>query len=157
VLDDYPTNADRAAWAAAATAAFGRLTGQDDPSYLVDPEAIAEIAGDLICDLLHFVNVAGGDPVTVTYNAIGHFEYEAAEEADEAATQLEARTLPMVLVDGIAYPARYELTAVDYALHGQAATCLSALNRRGWWERAAGAVATWWNCAAYRLTGRKPT
>lgn len=156
MFDDYPTNTDRAAWAAAATATFGRLTGQDDPSYLVDPEAIAEIAGDLICDLLHFVNVAGGDPVTVTYNAIGHFEYEVAEEADEAAVQLAAGTLPMVLVDGMVYPAGYELTVADRALHDQAALCLTALNRRAWWERAASAVATWWYCTVYRLTGRKP-
>lgn len=155
MLDDYPTNTDRAAWAAAATAAFGRLTGQDDPSYLADPEAIAEIAGDLICDLLHFVNLAGGDPVTVTYNAIGHFEYETAEESDKAAIQLEAETPPVVLVHGIAYPAGYELTAADRALHDQAAVCLGTLKRRAWWERATGTVAIWWNCAAYRLTGRK--
>lgn len=46
--DDYPTNDDRAAWAAAAVEVFGSFTGQSDPVYLVEPMAVAEIVGDLI-------------------------------------------------------------------------------------------------------------
>ncbi len=85
--DDYPTNNDRAAWAAAAAEVFGGFSGQNDPDYLIEPVAVAEIVGDLICDLLHFVEAAGGDPTTVLFNGLGHFEHEAAEEAAE---QLEA-------------------------------------------------------------------
>ena len=85
--DDYPTNNDRAAWAAAAAEVFGGFSGQNDPVYLIEPIAVAEIVGDLICDLLHFVEAAGGDPTAVLFNGLGHFEYEVAEEAAE---QLEA-------------------------------------------------------------------
>jgi hypothetical protein len=84
---DYPTTTDRAAWAAAAAEVFGGFSGQNDPDYLIEPVAVAEIVGDLICDLLHFVEAAGGDPTTVLFNGLGHFEHEAAEEAAE---QLEA-------------------------------------------------------------------
>jgi hypothetical protein len=87
MFDDYPTDNDRAAWAAAVVEVFGGFSGQNDPDYLTEPIAIAEIVGDLICDLLHFVEVAGGDPTTVLFNGLSNFEYEAAEEAAE---QLEA-------------------------------------------------------------------
>jgi hypothetical protein len=85
----FPNSNDRAAWAAAAVEVFGDRTGQRDPEYLIDPEAVAEIVGDLICDLLHFVEAAGGSPNTVLFNGLGHFEQEAAEDAAE---QLEARS-----------------------------------------------------------------
>lgn len=87
MFDDDPTNEDRAAWAAAAVEVFGSLTGQSDPVYLVEPIAVAEIVGDLICDLLHFVEAAGGDPTTILFNGLGHYEHEVAEDTAE---QLEA-------------------------------------------------------------------
>ena len=58
--DDYPTNNDRAAWAAAAAEVFGGFSGQNEPEYLIEPVAVAEIVGDLICDLLHFVEEMAG-------------------------------------------------------------------------------------------------
>jgi hypothetical protein len=100
--DDYPTNNDRTAWAAAAAEVFGGFSGQNDPEYLIEPVAVAEVVGDLICDLLHFVEAAGGDPTTVLFNGLGHYEHEAAEEAAE---QLEAdsRYLAFAHYDGLGW------------------------------------------------------
>lgn len=85
--DDYPTSNDRAAWAAAAAEVFGSFSGQSDPEYLIEPMSVAEIVGDLICDLLHFVEATGCDPTRVLLNGLGHFRHEVAEDAAE---QLEA-------------------------------------------------------------------
>ena len=81
---DYPDNLDRAAWAARALAVFGQSTGQLRDGNNADAELVEEMAGDLVCDLMHLLDHVGGDAQETVERGIGHHDYEVAEEADHA-------------------------------------------------------------------------
>ncbi len=84
----YPDNLDRAAWAACALAVYGQSTRQLRHGTGADTDLIAEIAGDLVCDLMHLLDHVGADAHATIENAIGHHDYEAAEQArDTSAPQ----------------------------------------------------------------------
>jgi hypothetical protein len=78
--NNEPDNEDRAAWAAIALDAFGAATGQRDYDY-GDSDSLIEIAGDLICNLLHLGALIGLEPDALIGQAQGHFGYEIAEAA----------------------------------------------------------------------------
>ncbi|MGH3767950.1 MAG: hypothetical protein ACRDS0_10125 [Pseudonocardiaceae bacterium] len=83
-------NAKRAEVARVALEAFGNVTGQRDYD-LLDRDNFQEIAGDLICDLLHAAGEAGLDPDTLIGIARGLYDEEVADEEDEQhALRLEA-------------------------------------------------------------------
>jgi hypothetical protein len=81
---NYPDNLDRAAWAARALTVFGQSTGQLRGGDGADAELVEEMAGDLVCDLMHLLDHVGGDAQTTIERGIGHHDYEVAEEAAEA-------------------------------------------------------------------------
>lgn len=79
-----PDNIDRAGWANAALDTFAALTHSDPREQSVDPEDkefLEEVAGDLICDLMHLLHQAGIDPEEVIPTARYNFNYELDEEA----------------------------------------------------------------------------
>lgn len=80
---DCPDNLDRAAWAARALALYGQCTGQLQHGARAGADLVAEIAGDLVCDLMHLLDHVGADAHATIENGIGHHDYEAAEEADD--------------------------------------------------------------------------
>jgi hypothetical protein len=79
VKADFPTNRDRAEWAAAALAAFGECTGQRR-STSRDAEGVQEIVSDLVTDLFHLLRTFGIMPLSVLQRAVHHFGEELAEE-----------------------------------------------------------------------------
>lgn len=81
---DYPDNLDRAGWAAQALAAFGKITGQLQDGPGTCAEEVEEMAGDLICDLMHLIDYVGGEAQATVERGIGHHDYEVREEADTA-------------------------------------------------------------------------
>ncbi|HEV2347039.1 MAG TPA: hypothetical protein VGS97_23255 [Actinocrinis sp.] len=46
-------------------------------------DLVAEMAGDLACDLMHLLDHVGADAHATIERGIGHHNYEAAEEADD--------------------------------------------------------------------------
>ncbi|MBR7833618.1 hypothetical protein KDL01_10105 [Actinospica durhamensis] len=80
----YPGNLDRAAWAARSLAVFGHGTGQLRDGERADAELVAEMSGDLVCDLMHLLDHVGVDAYATIQRGIGHHDHEAAEEADNA-------------------------------------------------------------------------
>jgi hypothetical protein len=81
---DYPDNLDRAAWAARALAVFGQSTRQLQHGAGADVELVEEMAGDLVCDLMHLLDRVGADAQATIERGIGHHDYEVAEEAEDA-------------------------------------------------------------------------
>lgn len=79
-----PDNEDRANWALAALNTFAKETHFDPREQTVDPEDkdyLEEVAGDLICDLMHLLHQAGIDPEEVIPTARYNFNYELEDEA----------------------------------------------------------------------------
>ncbi|WP_345253384.1 hypothetical protein [Streptomyces hundungensis] len=101
------TNKTRAYWALSALEAFGEHTGQReyfDGTLTISPEAIREVAGDLVANIFHLARLNGLAPESIISSAEMHFEEETREELEEAietaaeelvteaATELEAST-----------------------------------------------------------------
>ncbi|MCY0919848.1 hypothetical protein OS965_17000 [Streptomyces sp. H27-G5] len=82
-----PDNEDRASWAAIACQAMGARTGQAgyfEGDWVIEPELLMEIGGDLIGNLFHLAVLNGCDPRQMLMNGAGHFMYELREEIEEA-------------------------------------------------------------------------
>ena len=71
---DQITNAHRAAYAEHGLDAYAQFK-EGRCNY--DP--VPDMAGDLICDLLHLVRTEGGDPLAVLCTAQMNFEAEESE------------------------------------------------------------------------------
>ncbi len=59
--EGYPDNFDRAGWAAEALRTFGLRTRQIGPRNAACVDGVEEMAGDLICDLMHLLDAVGAD------------------------------------------------------------------------------------------------
>lgn len=75
-------NEDRRTWARKALDAFGEQTGQTGYAY-DDADCLGEIAGDLICNLLHLADAAGLDIDELIERAKDHHDYEAEGDEDD--------------------------------------------------------------------------
>ena len=71
-----PTNQDRASWARAALAVFTAATFSGDHPATMDHDDLECAVGDLICDLLHFAEQHGFDPVAILQRTIANFLVE---------------------------------------------------------------------------------
>lgn len=78
--DGYPDNLDRAAWAAEALRTFGLRTRQIGPHNGACVDGVEEMAGDLICDLMHLLDAIGGDAEGTIERGLGHHAYEVENE-----------------------------------------------------------------------------
>jgi hypothetical protein len=80
----YPDNLDRAAWAAEALRTFGLRTRQIGPRNGACVDGVEEMAGDLICDLMHLLDAVGADAeYTVDRGRRYHEDEVEEEELDE--------------------------------------------------------------------------
>ena len=87
-LDEYdpdptggnPDNFDRAAWAAEAVRTFGLRTHQIGPHNGPCVDGVEEMAADLICDLMHLLDVIGGDAERTIDRGRGYHLDEVEEE-----------------------------------------------------------------------------
>lgn len=80
-MNQLPTNADRARWAANALAVFTAETYGGDHPDTMDRGDLETAISDLIADLLHFADRHGFDTDEIMRSAKFHFEAELAEEA----------------------------------------------------------------------------
>lgn len=78
-------NEDRRAWARKALDAFGAETGQTGYAY-DDAECLGEIAGDLICNLLHLADAAGLDADELIERGRDHYDCEREDDEDDEET-----------------------------------------------------------------------
>ncbi|HTJ71333.1 MAG TPA: hypothetical protein VL551_27580 [Actinospica sp.] len=78
--DGYPDNLDRAAWAAEALRTFGLRTRQIGPHNGACVDGVEEMAGDLICDLMHLLDAIGADAEHTVERGVGYHEDEVDEE-----------------------------------------------------------------------------
>ncbi|HTJ68204.1 MAG TPA: hypothetical protein VL551_11795 [Actinospica sp.] len=78
--DSYPDNLDRAAWAAEALRTFGLRTRQIGPHNGACVDGVEEMAGDLICDLMHLLDAIGGDAEHTVERGLGYHAVEVEEE-----------------------------------------------------------------------------
>lgn len=85
-----PTNEDRAGWAMTALNAYAketRSTGEQE--IVIDhdeedaTEQLEEVAGDLLCDLMHLLRKHGVDPTDIIDRGYMHFNAEEAEAEDD--------------------------------------------------------------------------
>ena len=65
-----PNNHDRAGFAHRALDEFARIT-RSEPG-----DDVEQVAGDLVCDLMHLMALTGHDPYAIIDSAIGHFVAE---------------------------------------------------------------------------------
>jgi hypothetical protein len=79
----YPDNLDRAAWAAEALRTFGLRTRQIGPHNAACVDGVEEMAGDLICDLMHLLDAVGADAEHTVDRGRRYHEEEVDEEFDE--------------------------------------------------------------------------
>lgn len=73
--DPEHDNRVRARGALMAVAAWPHEDGRD----LTDPDQLTEVVGDLVCDLLHFADQGGGDPLLCLDRGERHWRDEVAE------------------------------------------------------------------------------
>jgi hypothetical protein len=109
-------NAIRARRAMTALQAFGQQTGQAsmlDGSVTVDEDIFREIAGDLLCDLLHLARNNGHLLTLFLEAGLMHFTEEVREEIEEQAEEeaKEAETLPGL-------PPDLDAAVLDFRNHG---------------------------------------
>jgi hypothetical protein len=78
--DGYPDNLDRAAWAAEALRTFGLRTRQIGPHNAACVDLVEEMAGDLICDLMHLLDAIGADAENTVERGHRYHEEEVVEE-----------------------------------------------------------------------------
>lgn len=82
-MTNEPTNADRAAWAKSALAAFTAATySADHPDTMVRDDLECAIS-DLICDLMHFARQSAFDVGSILQQACGNFGCELFVEANQ--------------------------------------------------------------------------
>lgn len=74
-MNDYPDNTDRARWAVSALTEFAEQTGQIN-DFPLDEEIFPEVAGDLICNLMHLADMYGIDPELILDRGRGHHDTE---------------------------------------------------------------------------------
>lgn len=79
----YPDNLDRAAWAAEALRTFGLRTRQIGPHNGACVDGVEEMAGDLICDLMHLLDAIGAATANTVLRGVRYHEEELDEEFDE--------------------------------------------------------------------------
>lgn len=80
----YPDNLDRAAWAAEALRTFGLRTRQIGPHNAACVDGVEEMAGDLICNLMHLLDAVGANAEhTVERGRRYHDEEVDEQELDE--------------------------------------------------------------------------
>lgn len=86
-----PDNNDRADFANDAVSAYFERTRPSDPYPAEigacdadDKEALAEVLGDLLCDLRHWADVVGLDFEECNENGEGHYDIEVEEEQARA-------------------------------------------------------------------------
>lgn len=74
-----PMNVDRAGWAEAALEEFASVTrsGSVDMS---EKDVREEVLQDLLCDLLHYAQQNGHDPVAMAFSGMRGFEAESTGE-----------------------------------------------------------------------------
>jgi hypothetical protein len=72
------SNETRAGWAAAAAEEFCRQTSQE-----IERDGRWEVVGDLICDLLHWLDQEHATSEPVIERALMHYRAEVADEAEE--------------------------------------------------------------------------
>jgi hypothetical protein len=77
--DPEHDNRVRARGALMAVAAWPHGDGRD----LTDPYELTEVVGDLVCDLLHFAQQGGGDPMLCLDRGERHWQDECAEALAE--------------------------------------------------------------------------
>lgn len=94
-------NAARAGWAATTLDTFTHLTGQR-PYDFNEPDNLLEIAGDLLCDLMHLCQETGVSPDQLIERARLHFEDELAEEGQVPVSTVSAKLTPRNLNNTIA-------------------------------------------------------
>lgn len=75
-------NEDRRGWGAVALDAFGEQTGQTGYAY-DNAECLGEIAGDLICALLHLADAAGLDGEALIERGRDHWANEREDDEDD--------------------------------------------------------------------------
>lgn len=95
-------NEDRRGWARAALDAFGAQTGQTGYAY-DDPDCLSEIAGDLICNLLHLADAAGLDGTALIERGLDHWANERENDEDDELPDSDGRN-PAVTYDHDARP-----------------------------------------------------
>lgn len=78
--DGYPDNLDRAAWAAEALRTFGLRTRQIGPHQGACVDGVEEMAGDLICDVMHLLDAIGGDAEHTVERGLGYHSEEVEED-----------------------------------------------------------------------------
>jgi O-succinylbenzoate synthase len=86
-----PDNEDRAGWAHVALNAFAKETRNDPREQEVEisddeiggRDQLEEVAGDLICDLMHLLKLHGLEPEEIIATARYNFEFEEDEEAGD--------------------------------------------------------------------------
>ncbi|HEV2640061.1 MAG TPA: hypothetical protein VGX23_33310 [Actinocrinis sp.] len=84
LTEGYPDNLDRAGWAAEALRTFGLRTRQIGPHNGACVDGVEEMAGDLICDLMHLLDAVGADAeYTVDRGRRYHEDEVEEEELDE--------------------------------------------------------------------------
>jgi hypothetical protein len=74
-----PINVDRADWAEAALEAFAFVTRRV-PVDLSDKEEREEVIQDLLCDLLHYAQQNGHDPIAMAFSEMRGFQAESTGE-----------------------------------------------------------------------------
>jgi hypothetical protein len=102
--DSYPDTSVRAAWAAVGLAALGQLTGQSDPSYLTDPDALREIAGDYLGDLLHLLADHRVNIPALLESVRAYYLEERAEHTDEHCHPADPHQLRIMIRDALEEP-----------------------------------------------------
>lgn len=80
--EDGPTNNRMAYMANVALWSFAQECSSYTKSDLNNDEAIVELTGDLICDLLHLVTSVGADAEETIETAMHHFQCEVGNGYD---------------------------------------------------------------------------
>lgn len=76
-------NAERAARGIELIRLAGKLLHHDPLYYIGSTDALDEVAGDCIADILHGVMAQGGDPYYVHDKGKWHFDAEVREASEE--------------------------------------------------------------------------